>query len=124
MTKLRTPLNFEDDDILSVASQPLVKPKISPEQIKEIANQSGFFSRQPSSNNISTESQIRRRRKISPYSSQLGIKIRPEIKEIFQNISDNLGIHDCATFELAILALIEKKNYTQLLEKYNNAVNF
>jgi hypothetical protein len=124
MTKTRTPLNFDDDDILSMASQPLIKPKIPPEQIKEVANQSGFFSRQPQSQDIVHDISNRRRRKISPYNSQLGIKVRPEIKEIFQNISDTLRIHDCSTFELAILALIEKENYSQLLEKYKKITNF
>lgn len=124
MTKIRTPLNFDDDDILSMASQPLIKPKVTPEQIKEVANQSGFFSRQPQLQDIVNDITIRRRRKISPYNSQLGIKVRPEIKEIFQNISDTLGIHDCSTFELAILALIEKENYNQLLEKYKKVTNF
>lgn len=127
MTKTRTPLNFDDDDILSIASQPLIKPKVTPEQIKEVANQSGFFSRQPrpqlQDQDIVSDIATRRRRKISPYNSQLGIKVRPEIKEIFQNISDALGIHDCSTFELAILALLEKGNYNQLLEKYKQITN-
>jgi hypothetical protein len=124
MTKTRTPLNFDDDDILSMASQPLIKPKVTPEQIKEVANQSGFFSRQPQLQDIVHDVSTRRRRKISPYNSQLGVKVRPEIKEIFQNISDTLGIHDCSTFELAILALLEKGNYSQLLEKYKQVTNF
>lgn len=118
MTKTRIPLNFDDDDILSMASQPLIKPKVTPEQIKEVANKSGFFSRQPPLQKVDHDIANRRRRKISPYNAQLGIKVRPEIKEIFQNISDTLGIHDCSTFELAILALLEKGNYSQLLDKY------
>ena len=122
MVKQRASLDLDlDDDILSIASQPSVKPKINSEKIKEIANQSGFFSRQPQLNNITNTADniiSRRRRKISPYNAQLGIKVRPEIKEIFQNISDTLGIHDCSTFELAILALLEKGNYSQLLDKY------
>jgi hypothetical protein len=118
MTKTRIPLNFDDDDILSMASQPLIKPKVTPEQIKEVANKSGFFSRQPQLQKVDHDIANRRRRKISPYNAQLGIKVRPEIKEIFQNISDTLGIHDCSTFELAILALLEKGNYSQLLDKY------
>ena len=118
MTKTRIPLNFDDDDILSMASQPLIKPKVTPEQIKEVAHKSGFFSRQPPLQKVDHDIANRRRRKISPYNAQLGIKVRPEIKEIFQNISDTLGIHDCSTFELAILALLEKGNYSQLLDKY------
>jgi hypothetical protein len=118
MTKTRIPLNFDDDDILFMASQPLIKPKVTPEQIKEVANKSGFFSRQPQLQKVDNHIANRRRRKISPYNAQLGIKVRPEIKEIFQNISDTLGIHDCSTFELAILALLEKGNYSQLLDKY------
>lgn len=127
MVKQRASLDLDlDDDILSIASQPSVKPKINSEKIKEIANQSGFFSRQPQLNNITNTADniiSRRRRKISPYHSQLGIKVRPEVKEIFHSISDVLGIHDCSTFELAILALLEKDNHTQLLEKYRKAVN-
>ena len=83
-----------------------------------MANKSGFFSRQPPLQKVDHDIANRRRRKISPYNAQLGIKVRPEIKEIFQNISDTLGIHDCSTFELAILALLEKGNYSQLLDKY------
>ena len=127
MVKQRASLDLDlDDDILSIASQPSVKPKINSEKIKEIANQSGFFSRQPQLNNITNTADniiSRRRRKISPYHSQLGIKVRPEVKEIFHSISDVLGIHDCSTFELAILALLEKDNHTQLLEEYRKVVN-
>lgn len=121
MSNERTPLNFEDDDdILAMASKPSIKPKIDPEKIKEVANKAGFVSRQPHTQTQNTTP--RRRRKISPYSAQLGIKVRPEIKEIFQNISDTLDIHDCSTFEQAILALIEKENFTNLLEKYTHSI--
>lgn len=124
MIKQRASLDLDlDDDILSIASQPSIKPKLNSEQIKEIANQSGFFSRQPQVQVTTQAVTSRRRRNISPYHAQLGIKVRPEIKEIFHSISDLMGIHDCSTFELAILALLEKNNQKKLIEKYNKIVN-
>jgi hypothetical protein len=130
MVKQRASLDLDlDDDILSIASQPSIKPKMNSEQIKEIAHQSGFFSRQPQKSSPAPQQSPennftpRRRRNISPYHAQLGIKVRPEIKEIFHTISDLMGIHDCSTFELAILALLEKNNQKKLIEKYNKIVN-
>lgn len=78
--------------------------------IKEVAEQSGFVSRQPQKN--------RRRRKKSPFTDQLGIKVRPEMKALFQDIGERLSVYDHTTFECALLALLEKEGIKDLLKQY------
>lgn len=81
--------------------------------LEKVASESGFVKRLPQKR--------KNRRKRSPYTEQLGIKIRPLIKEIFQEIGEKLSIYDHTTFELAILALIEKENDQELIKKYKTA---
>ncbi|GEM_PF-3164097 len=81
--------------------------------LEKVASESGFVKRLPQKR--------KNRRKRSPYTEQLGIKIRPLIKEIFQEIGEKLSIYDHTTFELAIFALIEKENDQELIKKYKIA---
>jgi hypothetical protein len=81
--------------------------------LEKVASESGFVKRLPQKR--------KNRRKRSPYTEQLGIKIRPLIKEIFQEIGEKLSIYDHTTFELAIFALIEKENDQELIKKYKTA---
>lgn len=113
----RANLDLNDDIGLEefIESTPAQK-KPDPEKalIHKVAEQSGFVSRQP-------KKRIRRR-KVSPYTEQLGVKVRPQIRDIFHDIGDRLGVYDHTTFERAILALIEKEGMHDLKDEYRNTI--
>ncbi len=119
MTKERAILDLNDDDvdILDVANKTITKRKVDLNEIKQVANQSGFVSRQAIEN--TSASLPKRRRRSSPYTTQLGIRIRPDMKDLFQDLSDQLYLNDCTTFERAILALCEKEGFDGLIERYH-----
>ena len=85
------------------------KEKADQKVIEKVAEQSGFVSREP---------KRKRRRKISPYTDQLGIKVRPQMKEIFQTIGERMEVYDHTTFENALLALLEKEGMQDLVEEF------
>ena len=86
------------------------KPLINKKELESVAENSGFISRQAYKKN--------RRRKKSPFECQIGIKVRPDIKELFQDIGEYLDVYDHTTFELAVLALLEKENVINLLNRF------
>lgn len=113
MGKERAHLNFDDDLDLS-EFQPatkIVKEKPDQKLIEKTAEQSGFPSRDP-------KKKQRRRRKPSPYIDQLNIRCRSGVKEIFQDLSEDLDLRDHTTFEKAIQALIEKEGSEEYLKRF------
>jgi len=113
MAKERAPLNLNED--LDVSEfKPIQKTDNKNEteikKIEQVAKQSGFVTR-------ANKSQ-RRRKPQSPYKNQLNLKCRENIKELFQDIGAQLGVHDHTTFELALLALIKENKYNDLLQRY------
>ena len=125
MVKERAKLSLDDDnDILDIVSKKQTKSQADVNDIKEIATQSGFTSREPTpaAETISVNTS-RRRRRSTPYSSQLGIRVRPEMKELFQDISDYLLCNDCTTFEKAIIALAEKEGNKDFIDRYQKIIN-
>lgn len=117
MAKERAHLDLSDD--LDVSEfLPLKKERtqeIETKTLEKVAEQSGFVSRKHKSQ--------RRRRPQSPYKTQLNVKCRDEMKELFQDIGDELDFHDRTTFEQALLALIEKYELSELLKRYREIVN-
>ena len=116
MGKQRAGLNLDMEDMidieeLAVTGKPQAK-QIDTQRLEQVAQQSGFTSRAPQ--------KPRRRRKKSPYTAQLGIKIRPQMKALFQDIGQALDIYDHTTLEYAILALLEKKKMVALLQQYKD----
>lgn len=107
-------LDFEDDEdfareLVEVISKPEpTKPTVNPKDIEAVARKSGFTNRQP-------PEPTRRRRKKSPFTEQLGIKVRPGMKEIFQDLGEIIGGYDHTIFERAILALIKQEKGTEAL---------
>ncbi len=73
----------------------------------------GFTSRQP------TRKFTRRR---SPYTEQCNLKMRSGMRDIFQEIGDRLEMFDQETLERAILALVEKEGFDDLLAEYENVI--
>lgn len=73
----------------------------------------GFTSRQP------TRKFSRRR---SPYTEQCNLKMRSGMRDLFQEIGDRLEMFDQETLEQAILALIEKEEFNDLLIEYENVI--
>lgn len=116
MAKERAHLNLSDD--LDVSEfLPLKKEKtqeIETKTLEKIAEQSGFVSRKHKSQ--------RRRKPQSPYKTQLNVKCREEMKELFQDIGNELEFHDRTTFEQALLAIIEKYELSELLKRYKEIV--
>ena len=86
------------------------KPLINKKELESVAENSGFISRHAYKKS--------RRRKKSPFECQIGIKVRPDIKELFQDIGEYLDVYDHTTFELAVLALLEKENVINLLNRF------
>ncbi len=112
MTKERAHLNLSDDLDISEFI-PIKKKKIRETELKDIekvAEQSGFVSRKHKSQ--------RRRKPQSPFKNQLNLKCRDGIKELFHDIGEQLGVYDHTTFEEALLALVEKKDLNDLLQRY------
>lgn len=117
MAKERAHLDLSDD--LDVSEfLPLKKERtqeIETKTLEKVAEQSGFVSRKHKSQ--------RRRRPQSPYKTQLNVKCREEMKDLFQDIGNELDFHDRTTFEQALLALIEKYELSELLKRYREIVN-
>ena|SRR5665647_1107572 len=105
MAKEREALNLDDTIDLEELTQKRPLPKhIGKAEIKEIATQTGFISRQP-----------RKKRSRTKYTAQLNIRVREGIKPLFQEIGAHLETFDNETFELALLALIEKEGTKEYL---------
>ena len=121
MAKERSELNLDDDqeesiDIREMAG-PMRKDKNikDPEIIKAAAEHLGFPSREGA--------RTSRRRKRSPFTQQLGLKCRPQMRDLFQELGEHLGTYDHTTFERAILALIEKEGTEDHKLLYNTIIN-
>lgn len=112
MSKERARLNLDDDlDLSSFApKQKKERNRLDPKTLEAVAEQSGFISREAKGR--------RRKRRRSPYQTQLNLKCREAMKLLFQELGDRLDIHDHTTFERALLALIEKHSYTDLRAKF------
>jgi hypothetical protein len=104
MAKEREALNLDNTIDLEELTQKRPLPKLGKAEIKEIATQTGFISRQP-----------RKKRSRTKYTAQLNIKVREGIKPLFQEIGAHLETFDNETFELALLALIEKEETKEYL---------
>jgi len=81
--------------------------------LQTVAEQSGFPSREP---------RRRRKRQRSPFQAQINLKCREDIKSLFHALGDRLEVHDHTTFELALLALLEKQGYSDLITQYRDIV--
>lgn len=110
-SKERSHINLDDDFDIS-EFQPVKKEtdKEIKKTIEKVAEQYGFVSRKNRSQ--------RRRKPKSPFKNQLNLKCRDNIKELFQDLGEQLGVHDHTTFEQALLALIEKNGFDELLQRY------
>ena len=120
MGKQRAALDFDNDtetvDIEELAGKGRTKKNAAdPRIVQQVAEQSGFTSRKGAAKK-------RRRRKKSPYTTQLGLKVRPEMRELFQYMSEHLDLYDHTTFERAMLALIEKEGTAEQLKTYEDIV--
>lgn len=119
MGNQRAGFDLNSDDAIDIGEftkgfKPSKKP--TPEQQKQLIEEGeklGFVSRQP---------QKRRVKPKSPYVVQNNFKTRHGMKELFQEIGARLEVFDQSTFELAILALLEKKGMTDLIEDYKKLV--
>lgn len=116
MAKERAHIDLSDD--LDVSEfLPLKREKaqeVETKTLEKVAEQSGFVSRKHKSQ--------RRRKPQSPYKTQLNVKCREEMKELFQDIGNELDFHDRTTFEQALLAIIEKYELRELLKRYKEIV--
>ena len=116
----RATLNFDDDaqtvDIEELAGKGKHRdPLPDAETVKAVAEQSGFPSRDPNA-----KRPRRRRGKKSPYTAQMGIRVRPEMKGLFQDMAEHLDLADNAAFETALHALVEAHgtaNHKQTYER-------
>lgn len=111
MSKERAPLNLDDELDLSgfEPKQKNQRTKTEQRTIEAVAKKSGFISRQPKK---------RHRRRVSPYTDQLGVKVRQGMKELFQAVGERMEVYDHTTFERALLALIEQEGYSDLKKQF------
>lgn len=115
MSNKRAEFSINDDiDLELLINNKKNNSFIDRRDIEKTAEASGFTKRLPK--------KLKIRRRKSPYVEQLGVKIRPLMKEIFQEIGEKLSIYDHTTFERAMLALLEKENDQELIKKYQEAV--
>lgn len=114
MGRERTGLDLSEEneelDITLVVGQAhrAVDKPVNTRIVTEEAIKAGFVSREP-----------KMRRKKSPYTEQFGGRCRKGMKELFQDAGDVLGLYDTQTLELAVLALLEKEELTDLIMRYN-----
>lgn len=111
-------IDFDDLGLEEVINKSSKKSSFSDKEKKAIAEASedaGFPSRQAKSTG-------RRKRMKSPYTEQLGFKARPEVKAIFQELSDTMEIYDHTTFEMAVIALLEKCKKHEFIDKLNKII--
>ena len=106
MTKQRARLDLDEEEgginLEELLESGPSRKKVPPTEIvQQVARDSGFVSREAPP--------PRRRRKRSPYTAQIGIKARPAMRTLFQDLSAHLDVYDHTTFEQALLALIEKR---------------
>ena len=80
--------------------------QIDKAKLDKIAEETGFTSRLP-----------RKKRSRTKYTAQINIKIKEGIKPLFQEIGEQLETFDNETFELAMLALIEKNGTKEQLKR-------
>ena len=82
-------------------------------EVRSISEAAGFPSR-----SAEAKSPRRRKRVLSPYKDQVGIKCRPGMKELFQDIGDELGTLDYTTFERALQALLRELDDHDLQSRF------
>ena len=109
----RAGLNLDDDliDLEELTQRQPASKSVDKAKLAQVAEQSGFTSREPGSRQ-------RRRRKKSPFTDQQAIRVRPGMKDLFQDLGEHLDIMDHTTFERAILALIEKEGTEEHARKF------
>lgn len=120
MGNKRAELDFNDDTetvhIEELAGKGRInKNTVDPSSVQQVATKSGFPSREG-------VIRTRRRRKKSPFTMQIGLKCRPEMRDLFQAMSEHLDLYDHTTFERALLALIEKEGRPEHLETYKDII--
>ena len=122
MGKERAGLDFDDNtetvNIEELAGKGSINKNtndIDLVSVQQVAEKSGFPSREGGV-------KARRRRKKSPFTMQIGLKCRPEMRDLFQEMSEHLDLYDHTTFERALLALIEKDGTPEQLETYKDII--
>ena len=121
MGNQRALLDFNNDtktiDITELAGKSGIKKNaVDSASVQQVAEESGF----PSREGITKT----RRRWKSPFTMKLGMKCRPEIRDLFQNMSEYLDVYDHTTFEHALLALIKNEGTKEHLKLYEEAVQW
>ena len=107
------PLDTLDNDELSVAdvagnnddNQPLTREQIK--NVKKTSDAAGFPRR----------TARRRRPAKSPHTQQITVRVQPKFAKAFRHFSDTQAIYDHETFERAMIALLEKENRTDDLNR-------
>lgn len=79
-------------------------PKVSADAVKAVSEKSGFASREPKA----AAPKASRRRK-SPYTAQIGARVRPERKDQFQDIAARLDMTDAQALDEALALWIEQQ---------------
>ena len=72
---------------------------------------------------VSRESKPARRRRRSPYTVNLGTRCREGMKPLIQEIGERMNVGDAPVIEKAILALIEKEGFNDLMPEYENILS-
>lgn len=101
MARERKKIVVEDDSEIMdlsefVPDMDAPAPRQSAEDVKAVSEKSGFTSREPKTTTR------RSRRQRSPYTAQLGARVKPEVKERFQDMAVSLNITDAEALDQAI----------------------
>lgn len=117
--KERASVGLDDDDqidIEEIANVGKKKPKSKklPPELLKAGQETGFVSR-PS---LKTLPRRGGRAKYSPYQKQFGGRCREGMKDLFREAAVRLDMYDSEALELAVLALIEKHGFDDLMNRY------
>jgi len=112
-------LDLSDFGVSDVSEEPQVEKVTEPTAaaVEAVSKEAGFPSR-----SATKTTPRRRRKKTSPFQDQVGIKCRTAMKDLFQDLGDELNTHDHTTFERAIYALLKEVGDPRLIARYEQIV--
>lgn len=113
----RPGLDLNDDDLdIGDFADPKPKRRYSDdkEKLTSVAEQSGFSSRQPKKQ--------RRRGRRSVYTQQKNVKMRPNMPDLFIDVSDELGMKDYELMEHALELVLQKHKLKELHDEFKEIV--
>ena len=123
MSRQRTRVKLEDDDqgidLSGFEADSGNEDKgVSKSEIASVSENAGFTSRE-----VTTQRPRRRRGKKSPFTAQMSIRVRPEIKALFQDMAERLDLADNSAFEMAVSVWVSAHGTPEERQRLNQILS-